>query len=93
MGKMWTFSYKLKTSLTFVLNFTFVKNLRSLIILKLVSLNVLFFFMLTSILALIKTFLSSLLITISHVVVAKLLDYDYNIFILFVFCHLKYMSS
>ncbi len=56
MGKMWTSSYKFKTSLTFVLNFTFVKTLRSLIIIKLVSLNVLFFFMLTSILGLIKFF-------------------------------------
>ncbi len=83
MAKMWTFSYKFKTSLTFVLNFTFVKTFRSLIIIKLVSLTVLFFFMLISILALIKILLFSLLITISHAMVEKLLDYDYNIFTFF----------
>ncbi len=78
--KMWTSSYKFNISLTFDLNFSCVKSLRYLAALILLSPTCLFFFMITSLFALIIVLWSSLLIVISYAMVAKLLDYDCNTF-------------
>jgi hypothetical protein len=48
--------------------------------------------MLTSIFALIKVILFSLLTIIFYAMVAKLLNYDYNIPPTYVPCHLEYMA-
>ncbi len=77
---MWTSRYRFNNFLTFDLNFSFVKSLRSLATLILLSHTCLFFSMITSLFALIRVLWLSLLITISCTMVAKLQDYDCNTF-------------
>jgi hypothetical protein len=69
-------NYKFNTFLMSILNFTFVKIPRFLNILRLLSLIYFFFFIWTSIFALIRILWSSRLATISHDLVGKLMDYD-----------------
>ncbi len=76
---MGTSSYKFNIFLTYALNFAPIKTPKSLVILRLLSLNLFILSTLTSIFALINVLCSSLLTTIFYAMVAKLVDCDYNI--------------
>ncbi len=79
MNGMGTFSYMSNNYLTLALNSRSIKMPISLIALRLASLICFFFFMLTSIFGLIKSFWSSLFTCVFRPMVVKLLDCVYNI--------------